>query len=285
MKPLPLLLPLLAALALAVAGCARRPAEREFVVIGVVQSPAAGGQIVIQHEEIPGFMPAMTMPFRAREPDTQGLRRGDRVRFRFVVGEASSRATHFEFLGHATPEPAATPAAETPPPAQRLKPGDPVPEFALIDQDGSTVTSSALRGRLTVLTFIFTRCPIPEFCPLLARRFAELQNAAAQDPVLTGVLRLWSITIDPAHDTPEVLRAYGAAQGADPVRWHFLTGDPAELARMRQAFAVHAEPANGGIDHSLATALIDGDGRVKAIWRGNRWTTDEVLTAARAETR
>jgi protein SCO1/2 len=265
-----------------VAGCGRHDAEREFVVTGIVQSPASEGQIVIAHDDIPGFMPAMTMPFFADETAVKNLQSGDRVRFRFLVGESSSRATHFELLSRVSPEATAPRLGETPRVA-RLKPGDPVPGFALTDQDGRPVSAGQLHEKLTVLTFIFTRCPVPDFCPLLTSRFAELQAAVGHDPLLSGTMQLWSITIDPEHDTPDVLRAYGSAHGADPARWRFLTGAPEELARLRQAFALHAVPANGGFDHSLTTALIGREGNVAAIWRGNGWKTAEIVAAARSE--
>lgn len=261
-----------------VTGCGRPDrgaTERTFEVTGVVRAPLADGRIVIEHEEIPGFMPAMTMPFFARdEPDIVKLRAGDRVRFRFVVGDTSSRAEHFEWLGHAD-EAVAGVARREP----RLHEGDAVPSFSLVDQNGAAVGASDLAGKRTVLTFIFTRCPVPEFCPLTTEHFAQLQSRLQNDPQLQEDARLWCITLDPEHDQPAVLRDYGIAHGADFTRWRFLTGDPAELQKLRQWFAVHAQAKEGTVEHTLATALVGRDGRVTDIWRGNRWTTSEVMDA------
>lgn len=259
-----------AAFALVASACA---ADREFTVRGVVRRAFHEGTITIQHEDIPGFMPAMTMPFFTDEREARGLVPGDRVEFTFRVG-AQSRASNFRQIGRADDPsaPVARPASR----AARLRPGDAVPAFQLLDERGAPLTAGSLRGHATVLTFIFTRCPVPEFCPLLGKKFQDLQNALARGA--DERTRLLSITIDPDHDRPEVLRDYAASLGADPQRWTFATGAPDEIRKLQQQFAVHAEPNSAGsLDHTLATALVDAQGRVVEIWRGNAWQPAEIL--------
>jgi protein SCO1/2 len=174
-------------------------------------------------------------------------------------------------------------AADVPsrPSAARLKIGDAVPAFALVDQRGRDITAEDLKGRLTVVTFMFTRCPQPEFCPLMAKRFRDLQSAVVKDGALNGKVQLVSVTLDPEFDTPDILSAYARAMGADDTRWRFVTGAPADVATFARAFAVYTKRNGPLLDHTLATALVDGEGRVAEIWRGTYWTSAEVLAAMR----
>jgi protein SCO1 len=261
------------ALLIVVAGACSRDAgdERVFTVRGIVRGAYQEGAIVIQHEEIPNFMPAMTMPFYVDEPEARNLVPGDRVEFEFRVGE-TSRATRFRKLGRVE-TPVASPAT-----VGRLRDGDLLPAFSLVDQDGHALDESALRGRYTVVTFIFTRCPVPEFCPLIARKFQSLQAELRSRPGLPASdVQLLSLTLDPEFDRPSVLRAYGESLGADFRRWRFGTGESAEIERLTRLFAVRTERNAASLDHTLATALIGPDGRLVAIWRGNAWKPDDVL--------
>lgn len=255
--------------------------ERTFVVRGKVTAPLEDGAVTVAHEEIPGFMPAMTMPFYidpAAFAQAAPLRAGDRVEFKFSVGERS-RAYDFVRLGPAGAEPASAAETAEAAPTRRLKEGSSVPDFALTDQQGRRFAAADLRGRRTVLTFIFTRCPVPEFCPRMSQRFQALQARLQKTPPAGAPVQLLSITIDPEFDTPEILRGYGESYGADPEHWRFATGTIEQIARLTKAFAVHTEKNAGTLDHTLTTALIDADGRVQTIWRGNGWKVDEVLAA------
>ena len=131
-----------------------------------------------------------------------------------------------------------------------------------------------------MLTFIFTRCPLPEFCPRIVSRLKELQKAITSDASLADV-DLLAVTLDPEFDTPDVLAAYGRAAGADFSRWRFATGTTEEVAGLTRALAVHVERTGALPDHTLATALIDAEGRLGEVWRGNFWETQEVLDALR----
>ena len=202
-------------------------------------APVLDGRVTVAHDEIPGYMPAMTMPFTVGPDVRPTLTAGDRVRFVLRVTEEASRAEAFTVTGRG---PAAvralTPGATQP--SNRLKKGDLVPPFTLITAAERPFTASDLAGHVTAVTFIFTRCPVPEFCPLVVKRFQQMQREIERNASLAGV-RLLSVTLDPAFDTPQVLSAYASAKEADPARWQFVTGSTEEIARFASAFAIHVE--------------------------------------------
>lgn len=249
-----------------------------FEVAGVVVAPVEGGTMTVAHEDIAGYMPAMTMPFvLEKKEDGARVSPGDRVVFTLVVGQERSRAKNVTVTGHDPTFEARM--ASAPRASARLRNGDAVPPMDLIDQDGKKLTSAEWRGHATVVTFIFTRCPMPEFCPLISAKFKRLQDATAADARLKESVRLVSITLDPEHDTPAVLREYALAKGADFARWRFATGTPEQVAAFTRAFAVHTEQNGPLLDHTLATALVGRDGHVVEVWRGNQWEPQEVLDA------
>lgn len=259
------------------AGCGTKD-ERVFTVRGVVRAAYADGAITIQHEEIPGFMPAMTMPFYADAGEVRDFRPGDRVEFEFRVGERS-RAAKFKKTGT---EPAAATGREQARPTgesgfRRLRAGDRVPSFNLVDQDEQPLSDEDLRGRHTVLSFVFTRCPVPEFCPLIAKKLQAV-HAHLEKPDTAGQrVQLVTVTIDPEFDRPAVLKAYGRSLGANFDHWRFATGAPAEIERLARLFAVRIERNGASLDHTLATALVGPDGTVVEVWRGNAWKPEEVV--------
>ena len=142
----------------------------------------------------------------------------------------------------------------------------------------------AFIGHRVALTFIYTRCPDPEFCPLMDRNFVALQTALAETPGLSDV-RLISISFDPEHDTPEVLRAHAKSLKADPRLWTFVTTAPGDLKAFAARFGVTAEPGaanQGAILHNLSTAVVAADGTLVKIHPGNRWTPSELLADLKA---
>jgi protein SCO1/2 len=248
-----------------------------FDAFGVVRTAPERGRIRISHDDIPGYMPAMTMEFVVGEGNESALAPGDRVRFALRIGPDRSWIENVEVTGR-TRMPGLAPASNAP---VRLRKGDAIPPLSLVDQDGQPLTASDFNGRLTVLTFIFTRCPVPDYCPLLSRRFSQIQAALATGGGRTRDVRLLSVTIDPIFDTPPVLKAYAQAIGADPSRWRFAGGDSAEITRLARAFSVYVERNGALLDHTLATALVDRTGHIVDIWRGNGWKTGELLDAIR----
>lgn len=270
----------LCGLSILVAGARAVVVERVFDIRGTVTAPLADDLITIKHDAVPDYMPAMTMPFRVEPADrTQAaaLRAGDRVAFKFAVGDTSRAYDFVRLSGGIPPAPGTAAASGTP---RRIREGEPVPPFSLVDQNGRSVTASDLQGHHTVITFIFTRCPVPEFCPRLSQQFQQLQQRLAAMPQADGApIQLLSVSFDPEFDTPEVLRDYARRYAADPAIWRFCTGSADEVRTLTRAFAVHVEPSAGSINHTLATALVGPDGRLEKIWRGNRWTTNDIIAA------
>jgi protein SCO1 len=280
-----LLLGLVAATAVSVALArtgaekAAAPASQIYKVTGVVTAPVGDGRVMVAHEEIPGYMPAMTMPFAVGPDIPATLLAGDRVRFVLKVTAESSRAEGFVVTGHDASIASALQARPTSA-SRRLKKGDVLPALSLTTSAGRPFTEADFRGHPTAITFIFTRCPVPEFCPLMVKRFHQLQRELEDDASL-GAVRLLSVTLDPAFDTPQVLAEYAKAMHAKPARWQFVTGRSEEIARLTSAFSIHVERNGVLLDHTLATAVIDAEGRIVEIWRGNNWTSQDVVEVLR----
>ena len=152
-----------------------------------------------------------------------------------------------------------------------------MPPLSLTDQDGKWISLETFRGQAFVLTFVFTRCAVPNFCPRMSNSFVELQTAIKSDPSALANIHLLSITLDPSFDTPEILKQYGDSHAADARIWSFATGDPKEIDALTRAFSVYRQTEGGTISHGLATALIDKNGKIDKIWRGNGWTPAEVI--------
>jgi len=276
-------------LVLALAACDRSKtadsSARSYQVRGIVRGFAPDRSTVsVEHEDIPGFMPSMTMPFSVKDQrEIAEVKIGDGISFRMAVTDKDLfldqvKKIPVSEVRVAEPTPA---ASVTPTNSARLREGDIVPSFSLTNQDGTHVTLDAFRGQAFVLTFIFTRCPIPTFCPRISNNFSELQEAIKADADAAGKTRLLSITLDPKFDTPEILKSYAQQQKADPQIWTFATGEPAEIDKLTKSFAVFVQPEGGTISHGLSTALIAPDGRVVKIWRGNAWKPSEVIDELR----
>lgn len=253
-------------------------APQSFEVTGVVRGPVQDSRVTIAHDEIPGFMAAMTMRFDLGDAhDAAILTSGSRVRFRLRPIDDRFVADQFVILGS---EPTA--AAPTAARIVRLRPGDPLPALALVNERHEPLSRDSFLGHFTVVTFIFTRCPVPQFCPAMATKFAELQRRTEVSPAAPGTeIRLLSVTLDPVFDQPEILAAYGAAVGAKPGRWSFATGTKDEITTLAKSFAVFTEWNGITLDHTLCTALIGPDGKIVELWRGSAWRPDEVLAAVR----
>jgi len=255
--------------------------EQVFTVRGIIRQPYADGRITIAHEAIPNLMPAMTMPFYVAASDVAGLSPGDHVEFEFRIEDRRSRATKFRKLAAGVTPPAGVISkGASVAGARRLRPGDSMPAFALVDQDERGLRNANLAGQFTILTFVFTRCPVPEFCPLLGEKFQSLQQQLTS-PELPPT-RLLSITLDPDFDRPAVLQEYAKSLQADPSRWRFATGTVEEIEKLTRAFAVRTERNGPTLDHTLATALVGPDGKVIEIWRGNAWKPAEVIEKLKA---
>jgi protein SCO1/2 len=272
----------LLALVVAAACGPAEPEPRVFELRGqVLELRPERDEVMIRHEDIANFMPAMTMPFQVEDPDMLGgLQPGDLVTATLVVGTLRAYLSTLDVTGYADLDEAPELPAITF--ADLLSLGDTVPDAPLVADDGSTFSLADLRGQRVALTFIYTRCPLPDFCPLMDRHFAALQQARADDPALADV-RLVSVSIDPGFDTPDVLRAHAESLGADPDVWHFVTTD--DIGDFAGRFGVTASQDPGDalqIVHNLRTAVIDPQGRLVTVRNGNTWTPADLLADLRA---
>lgn len=273
----------LVGLALAV-GCQRAPEAREYELSGqiLVIRPETS-EVMIRHGDIVGFMPGMTMPFKVDDAALlEGRVAGDLVTATLVVTDERAWLSTLTATGHAPlPEdaPDSIPAAAG---VHVLEPGDEVPDTPLASPQGP-VSLRAPRGMATAMTFIYTRCPLPDYCPLMDRRFAEVQRTVAGDAVLNRRVRLLSISFDPEYDTPERLGAHASALRADPAIWRFATiADPDDIDVFAARFGVNViREKDGTITHNLRTVVIDPDGRVVSARGGNTWTAAEVVADLR----
>lgn len=255
---------------------------REYELRGQVLAVHPDRQeITIKHEDIRGFMPGMTMPFKVKDAGMlEGRTPGDLVTATLVVEDTDAFLSAIEKTGHA--------ALTEPPPSAPLSaiigPGEAVPDVQVTDQNGAERRLSDWRGQVVAVTFIYTRCPVPNFCPLMDRHFATVQSALRQDAALRDRAHLVSVSFDPRFDTPEILAAHARKAGADPAFWSFVTGEQEAIDRLGAAFGVSIIREDADLTeivHNLRTAVIDREGRLVKVFTGNEWTPEELLDTMR----
>jgi len=277
-------------IALALLSCGRSTNPNEgadhYDTRGVVRgfSPDRS-TIEIQHENIPGFMPSMTMPFVTRDPkQIADLKIGDAISFRMAVTKKDFWIENVKKIQREevdVAEPKRTPPVSADRDA-RLKEGEEIRPFNLTNQSGERISLDAFHGQPFLLTFVFTRCPVPNFCPRMSNNFEELQEAIKGGRGTLATTRLLSVTLDPAYDTPKVLSEYAAFHHADSKIWTFATGDEKEIDSLTRGFSVYRQNEGGTISHGLATALVNKEGKIDKIWRGNAWTPAEIIKEIQA---
>jgi protein SCO1 len=246
-------------------------AERHEVTGLVLKIDQASRTLTVSHEPIPGYMDAMVMPFTAvRASEIAGVQPGDRIKFRMNVGRRETTVDRVKILS-AAPANSETSATRS----ERLVAiGEPVPDIALVNQNRVPVTLHELRGRVVVVSFIYTRCPLPDYCPRVMTNLTSLRDRFRAQ--LDTSLVLLTVTFDPQHDTPEKLKAYADRYGADVPGWHFLTGTRDETTRAATLLGVEFYPEEGVITHTLQTAVITRDGRLAARAEGREFSTRQL---------
>jgi protein SCO1/2 len=267
-------------------GCDRQEPPKSYVLRGQVLSVHPDRQeLTIRHEDIPNFMPAMAMSFPVAKPALlQGREPGELVVATLEVAGGIARLTTVERTGLEA-LPSNTNAAAIPGNLRSV--GDLLPDAAFIDESDQRRAISEWRGSATMITFIYTRCPLPNFCPLMDRHFAALQQAILGDPRLAGKVSLVSISFDPEFDTPAVLAAHARRLKADANVWTFLTGDRATVDRFAAQLGVGVTRPSGEpeITHNLRTVLAGADGRILKIYSGSEWTPAAAIGDLRAAVR
>jgi protein SCO1/2 len=284
------LLVFIAAAALAAVSCSARPDQRRYPLQGQVLSiDPARKSVTLKHGEIKGFMPAMTMPYEVREEKAlDGVSPGDLVSATLVVFANGAYLTDVKRTGSAPLEKSADAESGATPSAssgfELLKTGEAVPDATFVDQNGRKRHFADFKGAPLAITFIYTKCPLPTFCPLMDRHFASIQKSLAADPSLNSV-KLVTVSFDPVTDTPPVLAAHAKRLNADLRRWTFLTGDRDEIDKFAARFGVSVSRSLNDprdITHNLRTAVVDAGGRLVKVYTGNEWTPPEVLQDLKA---
>jgi protein SCO1 len=258
---------------------------KTFQVMGQIRSiDAANKTVRITHEEIPNYMPAMTMPFSVKDVALlKGLSEGDSVQFELAVTADDSWIARISKIQTDTPiEPATSRQTTFLPPDSEAEPvqvGEIMPDFKLTDENGGVIHLNDFRGKAVVLTFIYTRCPLPNFCPLMSKNFSQLEKRLSVE--FTNRYQLLSVTMDPEFDTPEVLKEYATRYQASAKDWIFATGDTEQIKFVAGLTGLYYARENGLISHDLRTALIGPDGRLVHLWKSNVWTPYEVQRMVR----
>jgi protein SCO1/2 len=253
----------------ALTGCAKRY-RVEGMVVSIQSDPPA---MSVAHRSVPGLMPAMTMPFRLEnEQQLRGLTPGTRLSFDLHLHKGRSKVRDIRVWSvRQQDEDVLIPVAE-----EKLSIGQTVPDFELTDQSGRPWRLSDLRGRVAVVNFLYTRCPLPDVCPRLAAGFASIQRKFAER--IPASLMLVSITLDPRYDTPDVLSRYSASVGARSPGWRFLTGTDQQVTEVARRFGLLHWAEEGLIVHSSYTAVIGRDGRLAALVEGSSFPLEQLAS-------
>ena len=235
----------------------------------------------IKHEDIPGYMPGMTMAFKIKnDADLEMVKAGDEVSANLVVTDVDSWIEVTAIVEGASPLSPTTEVSGEP------KPGDEIPDFGLTNQDGKRVRLSQYKGKAVALTFVYTRCPQPDQCTLMSTNFAAVDKALQSQPDVHAKTHLLTISFDPDYDTPKVMRSYGSSHTgkySDETfqHWEFLTGSPDEVKGIAQFFGMrYFHDTSSGeeqVIHSLRTGIIGPDGKLFKLYRGNDWKPEQIV--------
>ena len=262
--------------------------RRVFAVKGVVTEVIAERKKVrIAHEEIPDYMAAMTMLFDVQDiNELAGLQSGDEVAFDMVVTEDDGWIEHVKKTGAVSEI-----VTDVPGIFRRVRDvdpvdeGDPMPDYQFTNEVGQVVRLADMKGQAYAFTFIFTRCPYPDFCPRMSKYMRAVYDGMSNLEDGPDNWRLFSITIDPEFDTPAVLKGYAQAYGYDPKRWNYLTAPLIDITAVSEQVGLQfyrPEPGNpAGLNHNLRTVVVDATGIIRRILPGNEWDAGEIVAALR----
>lgn len=259
------------------AACSKRLVGKRYDLEGqVVGVDTADRTLTVAHNDVAGLMPAMTMPFLVARSDEwifDKIAPGDHIHATLVMTERAELAD-ISFTKASSPEGDGTSRVRIP------EPGDTVPNFVFLNQSGKTVRLEQFRGKPLLLTFIYTRCPIPDYCPLMSSHFLEILRLLQTDQTAFAKAQLLTISFDPEHDTSAVLHNYGTGyvKTIDPnfQHWQFVAGSPEEIRKAADFFGISYDATSGQIVHNLRTALIGADGRIIKVYSGNQWKAAEA---------
>jgi len=252
-----------------------------FEVKGVIKELKPDGKTAeIRHEAITNYMPAMGMSFEAKEPkELVGLKAGDQAKFRMTVTEDDFWIDQIQKLTVGNPNqlPSKAGVFHFSRDLEPLQVGDALPEYHFTNELGQAVSTGQFKGEAVGITFIFTRCPLPNFCPKMTSNFQDVQKKLQGMDNGPRNWHLLTISFDPEFDSPEILKAYAERYKADPKHWNFLTGDISEISTISEQFGQMFWKDEGALNHNLRTAVIDASCKVQKVFQGNNWTTEEMV--------
>jgi protein SCO1/2 len=256
---------------------------RSFKTRGVVRELSADGQtVVVRHEEIPGFMPKMTMRFDVRDTnELRGLQTGDAITFQVKATEEESwiEGVQRAATNDLPPLPPSEPSAASLLHAGQLKPGDVLPDAELLAEDGRTIRLSEFQGQALAFSFIFTRCPLPDFCPRMNQHFNRARQLLLQRPGGPTNWQFLSISFDPEFDRPGVLTRYAYSyRGRNADRWLFAAAPTNVMASMVSHLNFRFANEGGSFVHNLRTVVLDPQRRIRRQFEGNKWKAEELAT-------
>ena len=260
-------------------GCQSAPEKHYPVQAEVISVDAPKGLNDVKHGDIPGLMPAMTMQYAVAEPkQIETLQPGDKISADLVVSTSKGQLEKITLVSKGDGKPAASTSQHIP------EKGEVVPDFALLNQDGKQVHLHDYRGKVLLVTFIYTRCPLPDFCPRMSENFREIQGLLRENPQSLRGTAFLSISFDPEHDTPAVLKHYagiykGTAKDQKAFDWQFAAPSAKDLPEVASFFGLVMQPEQGQIIHSLSTTLIGPDGKVQEWYEGNEWKPADAARA------
>ena len=263
---------------------------QSFMAQGVVEELKADGKtVVIAHEAIAHYMDAMTMPFKVKErKELAGLGTGDRIQFCLRVTDTESWIDGVRKTGTA-PAGGGEPASPTAAAGRATKPRHPLLDYPFTNELGQAVKLGDFRGQALAITFFFTRCPIPDYCPRLSKNFEEASQKLSAMPGAPTNWHFLSVSFDPDFDTPPVLKAYGERYQYDPKHWSFLTGPREKISELARQSDVKFVPQSGLINHNFRTLIIDTAGHLQMVFPTGGNLSDpivsEILKAAAATNR
>jgi protein SCO1/2 len=259
--------------------------NQTFEVRGVVRKISEKeNKIHIEHEEIPNYMGAMTMPFSVRDKNEfELIREGDEIKFELNVTDKKSWIEKIDVVLRPKREqlsiknkPTNSLTLEENEP---LRVGDELPNYSLINQENKKIQLTSFRGRILVFTFMYTRCPIPDFCPRMSQHFREVYETL-KDVNINKDWHLLSISFDPDFDTPEILKNYSKAFSPDLKKWSFVTGNTPVIDEIISRFGIIVRRPKASItdwDHNLRTVIVDPNGVIQTIYIGNLWTPETLV--------
>jgi protein SCO1/2 len=264
-------------LLLASIACTKKPAGKRYELQGRVVAVDSGShELTIAHEDIAGLMPGMTMPFLVAPNQDWIFGKigpGDHIHATLVMTD-HAELQDISFTKASDTGSDGTTNLRIP------EPGDDVPDFTLVNQSGKTIHLDQFRGKPLLLTFIYSRCPLPDYCPLMSSNFRAVLQQLQKSPAVFEKAQLLSISIDPEFDQPGVLRDYGKRYvgNVDPdfQRWQFASGSAQQVRKVADFFGLSYNLKEGQIVHRLQTVLMGADGKVAKVYPGNQWKPADV---------